>query len=139
MAYRSHQFFQSLSNLPPRLSVTSIFGTARNPELEISAVSLETAVGAVGSGAFVAVIATVGMVFPLHRKHSRSQTEKQIGDELNLSTEHRNGEYDVDEHFFDLQNGGTDSEYLTGSQSREDEGGGDLRVHFYGEQSFPFQ
>jgi hypothetical protein len=99
---------------------------------------VEITSGTVGGGSLVALLATVCLFLLFHRKHNRSQTEKQIIDEFDLSTEHRNEEPDVDEHFFDLHNDGTDPEDLTGSESWVG-GGDDLGMRFEGEESFSFQ
>jgi hypothetical protein len=57
------------------------------------------------------------MFFLFHRKRTLRQAEQQMIHEFNLSTEYRDEESDVEEHFFELPNDGADSEYLTGSES----------------------
>jgi hypothetical protein len=123
----SNPFFISLSKLPSNLFTTAVFGALRNPELKVSVGSVGITSGAVGGGALVALVSIVCLVF--HKACNSLQTEKQIIDEFDLSTEHRNEESDLEEHFFDLPNDRTSSKYLTGSESWEDSPN-DFRMHY---------
>jgi hypothetical protein len=124
----SNPFFASLSNLPTNLFATAMFGTLRNPDLKVYVGSVEITSSAVGGASFIALMTIFCVFFLFHRKHNRRQTEKPTGNEFDLSTEHRNEESDVEEHFFDLPNDRADSEYLTGSESW-DNSGDDFRIH----------
>jgi hypothetical protein len=127
----SNPFRPSLSVFPSSLFATEILGTPRNQELKASVGSVEITSGAVGGGAFIALSAILCVFVLFHRKDNRARTEKMI-DEFDMSSEHRNEEgsdVEEEEHFFDLPNDGTDSEYLTGSESWGDNPD-NFRIHY---------